>query len=368
MEIKDKIKVFQIMNAAGAGGVSSVVLNYYKALDKTRVNFDFAMPNIQLGNSGKQFEALGCHFYQLPLKSKHPFKYFKQLKKILIEGKYDAIHVHGNETSFYPLYIAKKAKVKIRIAHAHTARKPKGIINKLKKLASVIFTKSVATKLLACTKDAATSTFGKKSLKSNKLLILKNSIDTEKFRFNQEKRIELRKSFDLDNEFCLCCVGNMDYVKNQKFVLEIFKEILRINDNSHLILVGDGPLRNNLEQYAKELSIFDKVSFLGRRSDVCDILQASDAFVMPSFYEGFAIAALEAAATGNPIYLSDTIPDDLSFYSQSHYISLDESAIYWANEILSINNYDRLQGIKEVREAGFEIKDTAKELQTIYEK
>ena len=367
MEIKNEIKinVLQVMNAAGAGGVSAVVLNYYKALDRTKVHFDFAMADINLGKSGKEFEALGCKFYKLPLKSKHPFKYRKCLKKILIDGKYDAIHVHGNETSFYPLYIAKKAKIKIRIAHAHTARKPVGIINKLKRLMSIILTKSVATNLLACTRDAACSIFGKKSLSSDKLFVLKNAIDTKSFVFDSDKREKIRQELGLQNNFCICCVGALEPVKNHKFALQIFKEVLEAKPEARLVMVGDGSLRNDLEQNAIELGISDKVLFLGRRNDVCDLLKGMDSFIMPSLYEGFAIAGLEAAATGLPIYLSDRIPADLSFYSQSHYLSLDDSTA-WANQILSCQSYDRTNGVIEVREAGFEIQSTAKDLQCIY--
>ena len=162
-------------------------------------------------------------------------------------------------------------------------------------------------------------------------------------------------------------MGNLLPVKNHKYLLEIFSALYSMRKSCWLI-VGEGPLLTELKAYTVKLNIADKVLFLGRRTDVNHLLMGFDIFVMPSLNEGFAIAALEAAASGLPIYLSNKIPRELQFYTRSKYLAIDVSPDIWAEELLSYSfDYDRLKGVSEVIENGFDIRQNVKQLEAIYE-
>lgn len=362
-----KIKVLQIMNGAAAGGISTVILNYYSVIDRNRIHFDCAMPDIDLGPNGLALSNLGCKIIQLPLKSKKPIKYWIILNKILKDGKYDAIHVNGNITSFYPLLIAKCAGIPVRIAHAHTAMLAKMYKDKIKRCLSSITTKLVATKIVACTNESAVATFGKNCINSDKFVLLNNSINTDKFAYNQNVRNQLRKKLNLTDKFVIGCVGNLGPEKNHTFALKICKEAILQNKFVHLFIVGDGKLKDKLIEESRLLGISDSVSFLGRRTDINELLQAMDVFLMPSLYEGFSLAALEAATAGLPIFFSDNIPKNFSFYSECYYISLNKSPKEWAEFILRKGtDINRKLGLNKVKEAGYDIIQNAEVFESLY--
>ena len=344
------ISVLHIMNGAVSGGISSVVLNYYNYIDREQIHFDCAVNNSNLGPNGLCLKELGCVFFELPLKSKHPFLYAKKLTDIINKGKYDVIHIHSNEYSIYTLILAKICGVKIRIVHAHTARYSKNPITKLRLALAHFFIPFLSTNMIACTEEVGKSIFGRNVLKNNKFYILKNAIPVKHFSFNKSSRNEIRDMLDINDCFVIGCVGNLNKVKNHEYSLRIEKYIHQIIPNSVLLVIGAGELENELKHLAKNLKIEKNVIFLGRRTDVNLLLQGIDAFIMPSFYEGFGIAALEAATSGLPIYLSNTIPNDLIFYSNSHYLSIQDSPKEWAKIIIkNMDNCNRENSFKRWR-------------------
>ena len=160
----------------------------------------------------------------------------------------------------------------------------------------------------------------------------------------------------------------MTIEKNHSFAIRVFKELLQKMENAHLVLIGDGPLRKELESLAEDLNVSDSVSFLGNRNDLHRLLQGMDSFIMPSLYEGFGIAALEAAASGLPIYLSDTIPNVFNFYSKCHFLSLKDYQRVWAEQILLFSESKRSFSYKEVVNAGYDLKSTIAIFESIYRK
>lgn len=364
-----QIRILHIMNGATLGGISTVVLNYYKNIDRNRFKFDIAMYNKKLGPNGEELQKLGCNMFYLPLKSRHLIKYIKELKCIIKNGRYDAIHVHNNKTSYVALIIAKSLGVPVRIAHAHTAYKTSSVKTVITDVISHYITAQVSTKLIACSKQAAASIFGESKTATNKTVILRNAIDVNRFRFESDIRKKVRNKLGIENELVIGTVGNLSLEKNHKYLLEIFKELCSLRQNVKLIIVGNGELMNELTDYSNKLGIFDKVLFLGQRTDVNQILMAMDIFIMTSLYEGFGIAALEAAASGLPLYLSNHIPEDLKFVKRHKYLSIDIDPIVWARELneCEIENYDRLDGAVEVINNGFCINDNIRILEGIYE-
>lgn len=363
----DKVRILHIMNGAVLGGMSTVVLNYYRNINRDKYWFDFLMYNSKLGPNGEALKELGCDMFFLPLKSRHPVKYINGLIKIIKQGKYDGIHVHHNETSYLALFVAKRLGLPLRIAHAHTAPNIAGLRVPTRLRLSRFITPLVATHLLACSSEAAQYVYGGSTRVRRKTVILNNAIDVDKFMFRNDIREITRSSLGLRDELVIGTVGNLDPVKNQQYLLEIFCDLKKLRSGSKLIIVGDGMLRQDLEDHAKELDIFDDVLFLGRRTDVADLLMTMDAFVMPSISEGFGIAALEAAASGLPIFLSDSITKELGFYSRHKYLSIDEKPDVWAKAINGYQlDYDRQQGAIEAAQGGYDIRENTKILEGIY--
>lgn len=364
------IKVLHVMNGAVLGGISTVVLNFYKHIDREVFNFDCAMTNPELGPNGLALKNMGCKFHSLPLKSKHPIAYIYKLIKILRTNQYNIIHVHSNLTSFFPLFVAKLLGVKIRIAHAHSAMEPKGNKTKIKQLVSRILTPLVATKLVACSNKSSEIIYGKKRNKDNNRVILYNAINVNAFAFNHIVRQRVRVELHIEDAIVLGCVGNLGIEKNHSYALKVLHELTKEGNPNlkyYLLIVGDGPLRQLIINEAQVLGIENSVIFLGMRSDVNEILQAIDIFLMPSLHEGFGIAALEAAASGLPIFLSDKIPRDFEFYNRNKYLSIDASPKIWAKHIIDVNvDYDRRCGADEVKRNGFDIMDNSKKLEEIY--
>lgn len=365
--MKKQIKILHIMNGATLGGISTVVLNYYENIDRNRFQFDCAMYNTNLGPNGLKLKALGSNFYELPLKSKHPFSFIIKLIRILKGNGYDAIHVHSNNTSYLALIIAKILGISVRIAHAHTARDSAGYINKLKNEISFFITPRVATHLLGCSNEALTSMFGKADNAKGKMVLLKNAIDVNKFKYNVEVREKIRAELGIRDEFTIGTVGNLLPEKNHKYLLKIFHEINKVNQTCKLIIVGQGDLLEDLKSYSINLEIEDKVLFLGRRTDVNEILSAFDVFVLPSLYEGFAIAGLEACASGLPVFLSDGVPEDLNCFSNVKYLSINSEPSLWAKEITNVQlSNSRLQSHIEAKNCGYEIELSSRKLESIY--
>ncbi|WP_165247911.1 glycosyltransferase [Adlercreutzia sp. ZJ141] len=346
-------RILHIMNGAVSGGISKVVLTICESLKYDDVVYDCAVYNGQLGTNGRYLEKLGCNFFVLPLKSRYPIRYMRQLRKILAEGQYDVVHVHYNDTSYYPLFIAKFAGVNIRIAHAHTNRSGRGLkymaISRLRHL----LIRVSATTLAACSKEAAISVFGKSA--SEKAVLINNSINVEVFRFNEETRVSLRDSLGLGSRLVLGCVGNLGEEKNVSFAIQVLNRLIKQGIDASLVLVGDGPEKERLETMCRSLGIKENVLFLGRCSDVQRYLNVFDVFLMPSLYEGFGFAALEAICSGLPALLSTNIPRDFSFYPFVYYLRLEDGPESWAEAIAHANRtHNRKDAADIVRRNGYD--------------
>lgn len=358
-------RVLHIMAGADAGGISTVVLNYYKYIDRKKIHFDIAITTDMVGQNGKRLKELGCNIYFLPLKSKGINKFKKSLRELLNDEHFDAIHVHENETSYIALSVAKKIGIKKRIAHAHTTSPTDSLLGEIRRLSGCVLNDYYATNLIGCGKLAGERVFGKKNMKKRQNFILPNAIETEKFHFNSKVRENIRKELDVENKYVIGMVGRLDYQKNQDFILKIMDIIHNKNNNVVLLLVGNGPDEDKLKKVIEEKNMNNYVKLLGRRSDVEELYMGFDLFVMPSLSEGFPVAAVEAITSGLPTLLSNNITNELSFSKLIKYLPLDSNE--WINAILrcEINNC-REESKKNIKEHHLDILDTSKILENIY--
>lgn len=360
-------RVLHIMSGADAGGISTVVLNYYRFMNRDCFHFDIALTTKVFGQNGAMLEQLGAKTYYLPLKSHGIKKYEVALKRILKSNSFDAVHVHENETSYIALKVAKDAGVPCRIAHAHTTVPVINLKSEIKRLSGCFFNYKYATTVIACGQMAGNRVFGNYNMRRSKAVVLSNAIDTLKFKYDVAIRNKVRRNLGVCDKFVIGFVGRLSKQKNHLFALRFLKNLIKIKTDVVLMIVGNGEEELELKSYVKENELDCYVKFLGRRADVNELYQAFDLLVMPSLYEGFPVTAVEAISSGLTVFLSDKITKELEFSKFVKYLPLDE--IKWVEAISKFQSSNlRFEGCSEMRKNKFDIHVTVKMLEEIYRK
>ena len=357
----EPVHIAQIMGKWIGGGVESVIMNYYENIDRTKFQFDFICDDDSTNIPYEKIEKLGGKVILVPPYQK-VFKYIKTLKKIFKENNYKIVHSNINTLSVFPLYAAKKAGVPVRIAHSHsTSNKKEWKKNAVKNVLRP-FSKKNANVYFACSELAARYLFGNKTFEEGKVTIINNAINLEKFKFNQGKREKLRKELKIkDDEFVVGHIGRFVSQKNHTFLIDIFNELRKENNKAVLLLIGQGPLQDQIKEKVRELGIEDSVRFAGQVDNASDYYNAMDVFVLPSLYEGLGMVLIEAQANELPCIASTEVPKKASVSNQVEFISLKEENKKWADNILRKNRKD----CKFVYTKDYEKYDIRKECQKL---
>lgn len=305
------IRIAQVMGKWVGGGVEAVIMNYYRNMDRNKIQFDFIFDNDSDGIPYEEIEKLGGRVILCP-PYQRLFKYIKELKIIFKEEKYTIVHSNINTMSVFPLYAAKHAKVPVRIAHNHsTSNKKEWKKNVLKALLKP-FSKIYATDYFACSEHAGKWLFGNKALKTGKIVIINNGIEINNYIFNENIRKNKRQELGIeDDEIVIGHVGRFVKQKNHNFLIDVFNEIHKKNNKSKLVLIGQGPLENRIKQKVKDCRLNDSVLFLGQQNNVNDYYNIMDVFLFPSLYEGLGIATIEAQINGLGCLVSNNVPKDI---------------------------------------------------------
>ena len=364
---KEPERIAQIMGKWLGGGVESIVMNYYRHINRKNIQFDFLVDSDSTEIPYEEIKKLGGRVILIPPYQKL-FDYQRALAKILKENNYKIIHSHINTLSVFPLKAAKKVGVPIRIAHSHSTSSAKEWKRNLIKTILKRFSKIYPTHYLCCSECAGRYQFGNKAYNKGKVLLINNAIDVEKFKFNEEERKEVRKELEIDNDTLIIGhIGRFVSVKNHDFLIDIFNEIHSKNNNSILLLAGQGPLMEEIKKKVKSLKLTDCVRFLGQRNDVNRLYQVFDIFLLPSLYEGLPVVGVEAQASGLLCILSDEVSKETKLIKTTTYIPLDKTALEWANIIInSYKKFKRKNTTKEISRNGFNIKKEAKNLEKLY--
>lgn len=363
MEPKRVLHVVPNMHRAG---LETFIMNVYRNIDRTKIQFDFLVHYTDRFDYDDEIESLGGKIYRLSIRNDNNVKkYLSDLKQFFYEHKEFNV-VHGHMESFGFLYsrAAKKAGIKTIIAHSHNASiEPtfkgflKSIMNKpWKRYANVFF---------ACSEKAGKYMFGNKV----NYTVVNNGIECEKFDFNEIIRNCYRKDLGLLGKTVIGHIGRFDTQKNHAFLIDIFNEYLKINNNSILLLIGEGELYPDIVNKVKKLGIFDKVLFLGVRSDISNLYQAMDIFVLPSLFEGLPVVGVEAQTSGLPIVVSSEVTDELRITDLVFKISLSSKTMIWAKQIDIIlrNSKNRVGMVEKMKKSGYDIKEISKSLCSFYE-
>lgn len=275
-ETKEPIRIGHVIGKWVGGGVEAVVMNYYRHIDRNKIQFDFICDEDSTNIPYEEIEKLGGRVIIVPPYQK-VFKYHKELKKILKENKYEIVHSHINTLSVFPLFAAKEAGVPVRIAHSHSTTNKKEWKKNIVKQILRPLAKVFATDYFACSELAGRWLFGNKAFEAGKVYILNNAIDIDRFRFNEKTRDKKRKELNINKDtLVIGHIGRFVAQKNHTFLIDVFNEIVKEKDDIMLILVGQGPLKKEIQEKVKKLGLTAKVAFLGQRNDVNELYQAMD--------------------------------------------------------------------------------------------
>lgn len=309
MESRKPTRIAYIIGKMWAGGVESCVFNYYRVIDKSRYQFDIFYDADSTVEPPADLVEMGARFYRLP-PYQNLFSYLKELRKILKKEKYTIVHSHLNTLSVFPLYAAWIEGVPIRIAHNHSV--PAGTEWKRNIIKKVLkrFARVFATHYFACSEKAGRWLFGDAAFNAGKVTLIRNAIDYTLFYPDEEERQIIRKELDLTGKFVVGHVGRFTYAKNHKFLISVFREILKIQENAVLILVGDGELHDEIIECLKKNEVLDKTILTGKKKNIFRYYQAMDVMILPSIFEGLPMTIIEALACNVPCILSKAIPEE----------------------------------------------------------
>lgn len=364
---EEPLRVAEIIGKYLGGGVEAVVLNYYKNIDRNKIQFDFICDSDSTDIPYEEIESLGGRVILIPPYQK-VFKYQKELKRVLKEGNYKIVHSHINALSIFPLRAAKKAGVPIRIVHSHSTSNKKEWKKNLIKNILRPFSKVYANGYMCCSELAGRWLFGNKEYDKGSVYLLNNAIDLNKYKYDEKIRKKKRKELGIkDTTFVVGHIGRFVEQKNHRFLIDVFYEIHKKNNDSILLLAGQGPLMDEMKDKVHNLKLDECVRFLGQRKDANELYQAFDLFLLPSLYEGLPVVGVEAQASGNLCYLSTDMTKETKVLDSTKFMSLNNSAEEWASSILNdVKKYKKHNTEDEVSKYGFNIKLEQKKLVDYY--
>ncbi|RFU62721.1 glycosyltransferase family 1 protein [Bacillus sp. V59.32b] len=362
----DKIRILHVVSSLGIdGGVMGVLMNYYRHIDRTKVQFDFLYFIESEKNHIEEIKKLGGEIYYLPRPSIKSYIKYKDFFKENA-NTYKAVHLHEVYLNSVILPIAKRYGIKHLITHSHATKFSDKKISAIRNKILCLPIKKQANIYLACSKAAGKTVYGEKYVEFGKVKVINNAVNIDRYKYNQDVREKVRNNLKINGKFVVGHVGRFNEQKNHKFIIEIFAEIKKKKPNSLLMLIGDGPLFEHTKEKVKLFALEDSVMFLGRKGNVQDYFQAMDSFILPSLFEGLPVVGVEAQASGLPIILSSDITQEIGLINYT-YIGLNQSTEYWAEKVLSIgSNENRMNSYIDVVRAGFNIIQESKKLEELY--
>ena len=356
------IRILHVVTYMGRGGLETMLMNYYRHIDRKKVQFDFLVHRDFEADYDKEILSMGGNIYHISRLVPWSRQYRNELKKFFQKHpEYKIVHVHQDCLSSVVLQCAEECDVPVRIAHSHSSSAVKNI----KYLIKLYYMKKIpryATDLFACGQQAGDWMFS-----GEKYKIIRNAIDTEKYYYSPAIEQEVRQELGLDEKKVIGHVGNFTPAKNHTFLIKIFKEVLKKNPDSQLLLVGGGDGMLSVQEEVRTMGMQDKVTFTGVRSDVNRLMQAMNVFVFPSIYEGLPVTMIEAQASGLPCIISDHVSNECIITNGLvTSMKLEDTPENWADLIIEKSRCKRENHNQEIEDAGYDIMIAAKQLEKFY--
>lgn len=369
------VRVLHVLGTTNLGGAESRIMELYRCIDRSKVQFDFLVHTKEEGHYSEEIRSLGGQIYSLPrFKVVNILEYRKAIHDFFhTHTEYTVVQGHMTSTASIYLPIAKQEYAKqgvnlVTAAHARSAgvdKGVKGLVTKcirfpLKKKTDYCFT---------CSREAGIAVYGADWVRKGKVWTIPNAIDAGRFRFNQAVRDEVRRELGIENRFVLGHVGRFGFMKNHTYLVDIFAEMCKKRDDVVLVLIGKGEEETAVHEKLKRLGLEEKVLFLGNRYDVERYYQAFDYFVFPSIFEGLPGSVAEAQAAGLHCLVSDKVTKEVALTDLISYRSIEEEPSKWAEEILQ-NAKDALcreDMQKTIADHGFDVRQQAIQMALFYE-
>ncbi|MCS0826128.1 glycosyltransferase family 1 protein [Cytobacillus firmus] len=348
--LKNPVRVLHIVSSMGRGGAESLIMNIYRMIDRSEIQFDFITHSEGEEDYDKEIKLMGGRIYRIAsLGTAGPINYMKSLVKVMSANNYAAIHAHTDYQSGFPALAAKICGISTRICHSHSNNWSKNNSFKAMLVLRVLQTmiKFSATKYCSCSEEAAKFLFGEKNV--SVVQILKNGINVNEYtNIDNSSRIQVLEELQLPEDAkVIGHVGRFSESKNHIFILKVLKKLLETDPSFIAILIGDGPLRKVIEEKAEKMGLSENIKFLGVRTDIPRLMKSFDIFFFPSLFEGFGIVMLEAQSTGIPCIASSSVPKSTDMgLGLVQYLDLDGNLDSWVNAVK-----DKVNSIRPSKQA-----------------
>lgn len=360
-------RVLHVIGRMDRGGTESMLMSYYRHIDREKCQFDFVVHTKETCAFEDEITSLGGRILRVPrFNMLNLWQYRKAWRRLFAKyTEYDIIHIHHFLVAGIILPIAAKYGITVRIVHSHNTKPP---IFLMKEKAMWLFHRDMmrySTLCLACGNDAGKYLFG-----NNDFMVIRNAIETEKFRYSVSVRNKKREEIGLNSEdFVVGHIGSFrTKQKNHNFIIDIFAEIVKYVSNAKLLLVGIGDLQDEIKNKVHSLGLDDKCIFVGSRNDVPLLLSAMDVFLFPSLFEGLSVVLIEAQTSGLPCVVSSVLSSETKLIETFTQIDLSDSVQIWAKAVISSRvNKSRELYCDDVRLGGYDIRDNVKILEEIYQ-
>ena len=366
--MSEPIRILHWGMLGGIGGIEMFIMNVYRNIDRSKVQFDFLTTHNGKIAFEDEIKELGGRIYkEIYSKSESIVKHYQSLDNFFRNHpEFKGIHMHVNNINFItPLKYAKKYNIPIRILHSHNSGNMFGnpsLIFRMQEYYNKKVVNKYATQLFACSQDAGKWMFG-----NNKFKVINNAIDVTKFKFNNDIRKKKREELNIKNKKVIGFIGRLQYQKNPEFLIEIFRDINKKDKNTVLVIVGVGDLQQKVNELIEEYDLKNNVILLGTRTDIAELLQAFDLFILPSRFEGLGIVLIEAQASGlSCIASADVIPKEVKITNLLEFISLKENSKVWAQTALKMIGNNRINTINKITLEGYNIETQIKILENLY--
>lgn len=351
-----KKRLLCINNNMNMGGAETFLMKVFRQLDKEKYALDFCVNDFNENYYESEIKALGGVVFKIPPKTHGIFSFRKRIKAIIADGHYDyVLRITSNCFGLYDLKIAKKAGAKVTIARSSNASDGSFILSILNAVSRKMFLKYVDVKV-APSDLAARYTFGTKLYNSGNIILLKNGLNLNDYRFDKHKRETIRNEFGFgDDTFVIGHIGRFQKQKNHMKLIEIFYEFQKLNDNSRLMMIGSGELKTKIEAKVKALRIDHKVFFCGLKDNIPYFLSAFDTFVFPSLFEGMPNTVVEAQASGLPCVVSDSITKEVDITKTVTFVSNRAPVTEWIKSIKKRTDENRTLEYTKLYKSGYDI-------------
>jgi glycosyltransferase involved in cell wall biosynthesis len=366
------IRVLHVLGAMNRGGVETWLMHVLRRIDRERFAMDFLVHTAEPAAYDAEVLALGSRI----LRCSHPHdpvRYRKRFLEIAERcGPFAVVHSHVHHYSGYVLWLARAAKVPVRISHSHndteSLNREATLLRKAYLMASRKLISANCTHALAASGPAALALFGPRWQTDPRVRVLYYGVDLDAFRLPAD-RSAVRAEFGFRaDDIVFGHVGRFDPQKNHTFLAEIAIEILKREANARFLLVGDGPLRSSIEQQFQRAGILGSAVFTGSRSDVPRLmLGAMDEFLFPSLYEGLGLVLIEAQAANLPAIVSDRVPSEaIVVPGLVRCVSLNQPAATWAEAALHHRECRASNALATVERSPFNITASVEALTRVY--